>query len=74
MMTASLILKWGMPHQCFKKFPGVWEVMVIPGNEGAYRFWRANYTNNNFTEYTRNIAHFNNSCKNIFKFDSRIIQ
>lgn len=25
-------------HLCFDKFPGVWEVMVIPGNEGAYRF------------------------------------
>lgn len=62
-------------QECFKKFPGRWEVMVIPGNEGAYRFWRStikNYTNNNFTEYTRDIAHFNNSRKNIFKFDSRI--
>ncbi|MBA2653937.1 MAG: GNAT family N-acetyltransferase [Gammaproteobacteria bacterium] len=62
-------------QECFKKFPGVWEVMVIPGNEGAYRFWRAtikNYTHNNFSEYTCDIAHFNNSRKNIFKFDSRI--
>ena len=62
-------------QECFKKFPGVWEVMVIPGNEGAYRFWRAtikNYTHNNFTEYTRDIAHFNNSRKNIFKFDSKL--
>jgi len=62
-------------QECFKKFPGSWEVMVIPGNEGAYRFWRAtikNYTNDNFTEYTRDIVHFNNSRKNIFKFDSRI--
>jgi len=63
-------------HQCFEKFPGEWEVMVIPGNEGAYCFWRStikNYTNNNFTEYTREIAHFNNSRKNIFKFNSRIM-
>jgi ribosomal-protein-alanine N-acetyltransferase len=63
-------------QECFKKFPGIWEVMVIPGNEGAYRFWRAaikNYTQNNFTEYTRDIPHFNNSRKNIFKFDSRIV-
>lgn len=62
-------------QQCFKEFPGIWEVMVIPGNEGAYRFWRATikqYTSNNFTEYTRDIAHFNNSRKNIFNFDSRI--
>lgn len=62
-------------QEFFKKFPGVWEVMVIPGNEGAYRFWRAaikSYTNNNFNEYTRDIAHFNNNRKNIFKFDSRV--
>lgn len=62
-------------QECFKKFSGIWEVMVMPGNEGAYRFWRSiikNYTNNNFKEYTMNIAHFNNKSKNIFKFDSRI--
>ncbi len=62
-------------QECFKKYPGIWEVMVIPGNEGAYRFWRAtikSYTNNNFTEYTCDIAHFNNSRKNILKFDSWI--
>lgn len=61
-------------HECFKKFAGVWEVMVIPGNEGAYRFWRStirNYTHNNFAEYTRDIAHFNNNRKNIFKFNSK---
>ena len=61
-------------QECFQKFPGMWEVMVMPGNEGAYRFWRAtikNYTHNHFTEYTRNIVHLNNSRKNIFQFDSR---
>ena len=60
--------------QCFDRFRGVWEVMVMPGNEGAYRFWRATikkYTNNMFTEYTRDVAHFNNSNKNIFKFNGR---
>ncbi len=63
-------------EQCFIKFPGIWEVMVNPGNEGAYRFWRSTikkFTNNNFTEYTRDIAHFNNNRKNIFKLDSRIV-
>ena len=62
-------------EQCFKKFPGEWEVMVIPGNEGAYRFWRStikNYSNNQFTEYTREIAHLNNSKKNIFRFNSSL--
>ena len=60
--------------QCFDKFRGIWEVMVIPGNEGAYRFWRStikNYSGNDFIEYTRQVAHFNNSTKNIFKFSSR---
>jgi RimJ/RimL family protein N-acetyltransferase/predicted acetyltransferase len=61
-------------EKCFDKFRGVWEVMVIPGNEGAYRFWRATikkYTNNIFTEYTRDVAHLDNSNKNIFRFNSR---
>jgi ribosomal-protein-alanine N-acetyltransferase len=61
-------------HQCFNKFQGVWEVMVIPGNTGAYNFWKSitkNYTADNFEEYTRKVAHLNNSIKNILKFDSR---
>lgn len=62
-------------QKCFKEFPGIWEVMVLPGNEGAYRFWRAtikHYTQYHFTEYTRCVGHLNNRRKNIFKFDSRI--
>ncbi|MBA2651733.1 MAG: GNAT family N-acetyltransferase [Tatlockia sp.] len=62
-------------EQCFKKFAGVWEIMVIPGNEGAYRFWRSaikNYSSNQFAEYTLEIAHFNNNKKNIFRFNSSI--
>lgn len=50
------------------------EVMVIPGNEGAYRFWRsiiAKYTHHHFVEYTREILHFENTMKNIFKFDNK---
>lgn len=60
--------------ECFRKFPGMWEVMVIPNNEGAYRFWRSvikNYTHNQFTEYTREVTHFKNNRKNIFQFDSK---
>lgn len=63
-------------QECFKKFSGIWEVMVLPGNEGAYRFWREtiqNYTNNNFSEYTCNIAHFDNKRRNLFKFDSKVV-
>jgi [ribosomal protein S5]-alanine N-acetyltransferase len=60
-------------HQCFDQFPGVWEIMVMPRNEGAYRFWRAtikSYCDHHFSEYSRDIQHFNNNRKNIFKFDS----
>ncbi|ARB92827.1 GNAT family N-acetyltransferase [Legionella longbeachae] len=63
-------------EQCFKKFSGEWEVMVLPGNEGAYQFWRSTikqYSKNNFTEYTREILHLNNSKKNIFRFNSSIL-
>ena len=59
---------------CFTQFQGVWEVMVMPGNEGAYRFWRSiitKYTKHQFTEYTAAVAHFDNSLKNIFKFNSK---
>ena len=61
-------------EQCFKNFPGIWEVMVMPGNEGAYRFWRSIikcFTNNCYREYTREVSHSNNKKRNIFKFDSR---
>lgn len=47
--------------------------MVMPGNDGAYQFWRSvmqEYTNNQFIEYTRNIVHLNSSVTNIFKFNS----
>lgn len=62
-------------EQCFKTFPGVWEVMIIPGNEGAYRFWRStikDYSGNQFIEYTREIAHFNQAKNNIFRFNSAL--
>lgn len=64
-------------HQCFNQFPGTWEVMVIPGNDGAYRFWHStisNYTHHQFKEYTREIPHFNNNRKNIFYFTSQANQ
>jgi ribosomal-protein-alanine N-acetyltransferase len=58
---------------CFDKFKGNWEVMVMPGNEGAYRFWRSTvkaFCGEDYVEYTRDIKHFNNSRKNIFNFNS----
>ena len=63
-------------QQCFDQFPGVWEVMVIPGNDGAYQFWHSTikeYTNNQFSEYKKTIKHLGNSLKNIFCFNSQNI-
>ena len=60
-------------HHCFNLFQGMWEVMVIPGNEGAYRFWRATiqgYTHRDYVEYTAQVAHLNHNTKNIFQFIS----
>lgn len=57
-------------YLCFDQFPGTWEVMVMPGNEGAYPFWKSiikDYTHNNFEEYTRTLTHGE---RNIFKFTS----
>lgn len=60
--------------QCFDKFSGTWEVMVLPGNEHAYRFWRTiikQYTNNSFEEYSRILPFKNNQSRNIFKLNSK---
>ena len=60
----------------FMTLVNIWEkkkVGQFHRNEGAYRFWCTtikNYTDNDFIEYTRDIAHFNNNRKNIFKFAS----
>lgn len=58
---------------CFDHYPGIWEVMVLPGNSGAYQFWKtiiSEYTKNNYQEYTCRVAHLNNTEKNIFSFNS----
>ncbi|HAU0262623.1 TPA: GNAT family N-acetyltransferase [Legionella pneumophila] len=60
-------------YQCFNQFFGKWEVFVMPGNEGAYRFWRKiinDYTQHQFSEFTRAIDQYD---RNIFEFSSREI-
>jgi len=55
----------------FSRYPGTWEVMVLPGNEGAYRFWRniiTEHTNSNFQETTCEVPHFQYDTRNIFTF------
>jgi len=61
--------------ECFKKFRGTWEVMVMPVNDGAYQFWKSvigDYTNNTFTEYSRANLHLgHDEVRNMFRFSSR---
>ena len=45
----------------------------MPCNKGAYRFWTSvirEYTDGEFTEYTKTIPHFNDSIKDIFRFNT----
>lgn len=60
--------------QCFSQFKGIWEIMIMPGNKGAYQFWQSvirQYTQGIFTEYTRCNPHLGNTEKNMFRFDSK---
>lgn len=59
---------------CFDRFVGVWEVMVMPKNEGAYRFWKkviTSYTDNHYQEYVKCVKHLQNAEKKIFRFESK---
>ncbi len=59
-------------HHCFAEFQGIWEVMVMPENQGAYQFWKsviAHYAAGRYTEYKKYVKHFGNE-KNIFRFNS----
>lgn len=59
-------------HRCFEQFPGTWEIMVMPGNKGAYKFWEkiiSGYTNKKFLQYTRSNPHLgHNEKRNMFRF------
>ena len=58
-------------YQCFDKFPGVWQVMVMPGNDGAYKFWSSvikEYTKDNFREEI--IPYKDNEKRILFIFSS----
>ena len=60
-------------YQCFQKFKGTWEIMVMPGNEGAYRFWRSiirEYTQDNYIEYTKIVPQYKNLPRNFFRFQT----
>ena len=58
---------------CFSHYDGIWEVMIIPGNQGAYQFWKSvitEYTDAHYTEYKKHVKHLSNTEKNIFRFNS----
>ena len=61
-------------HACFDQFRGAWEVMVMPGNQSAYRFWSSiikSYTGDNFVEYTRALK---KGERNLFKFINIVLK
>ncbi len=56
-------------YQCFDRYQGTWEITVIPGNEGAYRFWRSviNKYTSDVDEYTIKV---DNYLRNVFRFNT----
>lgn len=63
----------GAARQCFQRFRGVWNVMVMPQNVGAHAFWKriiSDFTSGNFQETRRRVAHLQNAELDIFRFQS----
>ena len=57
--------------QCFAQFHGRWEVFVMKGNTGAYRFWKkiiSHYTDQQFNEYPKTVNGFD---RHVFEFSSQ---
>jgi [ribosomal protein S5]-alanine N-acetyltransferase len=60
-------------RQCFERYRGLWDVMVIPQNRGAHEFWKriiAAFSNGDFQEARRTVAHLGNSEEDVFRFRS----
>ncbi|MGH6988000.1 MAG: GNAT family N-acetyltransferase [Caulobacteraceae bacterium] len=58
---------------CFTRFPGLWDVMVLPKNAGAQAFWSRTidrFTGGVFDERRRTVAHLRHSDMNVFRFKS----
>jgi ribosomal-protein-alanine N-acetyltransferase len=58
---------------CFRRFRGMWDVMVIPQNVGAHAFWERTirqFTGGRFQETRRTVAHLGNSEQDVFRFHS----
>ena len=59
--------------ECFKRFRGVWDVMVIPENVGAHAFWEKTidrFTGSQFQKVRRTVAHLGNSEQDVFRFQT----
>jgi ribosomal-protein-alanine N-acetyltransferase len=60
-------------RECFQRFRGAWDVMVIPQNTGAHAFWKRTinaFTAGDFEETRRTVAHLGNSAQDVFRFRS----
>jgi len=60
-------------RECFQRFRGTWDVMVIPLNVGAHAFWRrtiSSFTDGNFEETRLSVHHLGNSEQDVFRFRS----
>ena len=60
-------------RQCFLRFRGAWNVLVIPQNLGAHAFWLriiVAFTEGQFQETRRAVAHLGNSDQDVFSFRS----
>jgi len=60
-------------RECFQRFRGVWNVMVIPQNVGAHAFWKRTisvFTDSEFQETRCRVAHLGNSEQDVFRFQS----
>ncbi len=58
---------------CFDRFKGTWEVMVLPGNTGAYEFWKKvvqDFSKGDFREYRAEVKGLMFQKKDIFCFKS----
>jgi [ribosomal protein S5]-alanine N-acetyltransferase len=58
-------------RQCFARFPGLWEVNVMPENLGAFPFWRRvilRAATGPIEEGRRRAPHLRNQMKDIFRF------
>lgn len=65
-------------QQIWEKYPGHWEISVIPENTTALGFWRkiiARFYNGNYTETIKKIDHDKeHPLRNVFSFDTQAHQ